>query len=49
VAISVVCLYALRYAIAEVWKDKGVTNKHVSMDLPATPENVLKAIYGVEK
>lgn len=45
-AISVVCLYALRYAIAEVWKDKGVVKKHVAMNLPATPENVLKALYG---
>jgi xanthine dehydrogenase molybdopterin-binding subunit B len=46
VSISVVCLYALRYAIAEVWKDNGFINKHVSIELPATPGNVLKAIHG---
>ncbi|CAB3363857.1 Hypothetical predicted protein [Cloeon dipterum] len=44
VTVSVVVLYALRNAIAAVWKDHGVTKKHVKIDLPASPQNVLKAI-----
>ncbi|XP_059482209.1 xanthine dehydrogenase/oxidase-like [Neocloeon triangulifer] len=46
VTVSVVVLYALRNAIAAVWKDHGITNKHVKIDLPATPQNIINAISG---